>query len=152
MTFGFSQNVNAIPTIAPVCHINTVDGPIAPKGSAVFMGDVVYCIPTHQGFSRSHLAANFEVIRPNGIVAIISMGENLDENDPGILMDQPGTWVWKWRTIDPDVVATIYLNASFFVVPESAIGTIGLSLASLAALGSYVFIKRRRNAQSKGDI
>lgn len=58
-----------------------------------------------------------------------------------------GTWTIKFTFYDSrnQVIGTQIGNItlSFFVLPESAVGTIALSLASLGALGAFISLKRR---------
>jgi hypothetical protein len=46
----------------------------------------------------------------------------------------------------------VYINISYNVLPESPIGVLALSTASLAALGGFVYFRRFRNKAVQGEI
>ena len=59
-------------------------------------------------------------------------------------LSEPGNWVATFKDMQNGNEFTVDFGVSFFVIPESAIGAIALTGTSLAVLGGYVLIAKKR--------
>jgi hypothetical protein len=80
-------------------------------------------------------------------IGVVQNGEPLTEASEFTVFDWPGEWT---LTVDFGNGQTIQktIHVSLFVLPESPIGVIALSLASLGSLGGFVYFRMNKQTKS----
>jgi hypothetical protein len=84
----------------------------------------------------------FRWMRPSGEIAQ-NVTVPISSPEDTFIPDEQGTWVVE-ADFGNDQIIRKMLDISFFVVPESPIGAIAMLLASMGALGGFLYFRSRR--------
>ena len=131
--------------ISLIC--NDSDGYYALGSAPILLGNRVDCF-AYASDIVAREDGHVSVIDPAGNT-IIDMAVDKSKVTPfSFIADQVGTYSIDLSYVDTsgvefDIHANVKVSA--FVIPESPIGSIAMVVASMSALGGFVYLKRHRN-------
>ena len=117
-----------------------------PSDNVVDLGQTVVAAGTENVDDPLLTAATFRWIDPNGNVDhTVIAGSDFGTAISAFVPDETGTWIVEADFGNGQILRTT-LDISFFVVPESPIGAISMSVTSVAILGSFMYFRSRKSA------
>jgi hypothetical protein len=115
-----------------------------PSDNIIDLGQTVVAAGTENVDDPFLTAVTFRWIDPNGnIDHTVIAGSDFGTAISAFVPDETGTWTVEADFGNGQILRTT-LDISFFVVPESPIGTISMSLASISILGSFLYFRSRK--------
>ena len=101
-----------------------------------------------RGFQSRESPLQFKVTCPDGVGFDPSSQTCFVAGFVGIPIDEQGDWhfIAEFYNAQDELIADgdeTFTASSFFILPESSIGVAALIASSLAALGGFLFLKRR---------